>query len=96
MTEPEVSLRIAMQYVQNGESREDVTVSIDGQKVETGIRKMGAILGDFAEIGCNSVLNPGTVVGKNSNIYPTSMVRGVIPANSIYKKQGEVAGKVID
>ena len=54
------------------------------------------MLGDEVEVGCNSVLNPGTVIGKNSNIYPTSMVRGVIPANSIYKKQGEIAGKVAD
>ena len=51
------------------------------------------MLGDQVEVGCNSVLNPGTVIGRNTNIYPTSMVRGVIPANSIYKRQGEVAGK---
>ena len=61
--------------------------------IETGLKKMGAMLGDHVEVGCNSVLNPGTVIGKNTNIYPTSMVRGVIAADSIYKRQGEVAGK---
>ncbi len=61
--------------------------------IETGLKKFGAILGDFVEIGCGSVLNPGTVIGKNSNVYPLSMVRGFIPSNSIYKKQGEVAVK---
>lgn len=60
---------------------------------ETGLKKFGAMLGDHVEVGCNSVLNPGTVIGKNTNIYPTSMVRGVIAADSIYKRQGEVAGK---
>jgi len=53
--------------------------------IETGIKKVGAILGDYVEVGCNSVLNPGTVIGQHSNVYPTSCVRGVIPANSIYK-----------
>ena len=60
---------------------------------ETGLKKFGAMLGDQVEVGCNSVLNPGTVIGKNTNIYPTSMVRGVIPAGSIYKRQGEIADK---
>lgn len=73
--------------------KKNVTISIDGEKVETGIRKMGAILGDFAEIGCNSVLNPGTVVAHHSNVYPLSMVRGYVAPNSIYKKQGEVVEK---
>lgn len=73
--------------------RKNVTVSIQGEKVETGIRKMGAILGDFAEIGCNSVLNPGTIIGHHSNVYPLSMVRGYVAPNSIYKKQGEVVEK---
>ena len=72
----------------------NVTVSIEGQKVETGIRKMGAILGDFAEIGCNSVLNPGTIVAHHSNVYPLSMVRGYVKPYAIYKKQGEVVDKV--
>ena len=58
-----------------------VTVMCDGEKVETGVKKFGAMLGDFVEVGCNSVLNPGTVVGKNTNIYPLSCVRGVVPPN---------------
>lgn len=61
--------------------------------IETGLKKMGAMLGDNVEVGCNSVLNPGTVIGRNSNVYPTSMVRGYVAANSIYKKQGEIAEK---
>lgn len=61
--------------------------------IETGIKKFGAMIGDEVEVGCGSVLNPGTVIGKKSNIYPLSSVRGVVPANSIYKKQGEVAEK---
>ena len=58
------------------------------EKIETGLKKFGAMLGDYVEVGCNSVLNPGTVLGRNTNIYPTSCVRGVIPANSIFKKDG--------
>lgn len=61
--------------------------------IETGLKKMGAMLGDNVEVGCNSVLNPGTVIGRNSNIYPVSMVRGYVEAGSIYKKQGEIAAK---
>ena len=61
--------------------------------IETGMKKFGAMVGDEVEVGCGSVLNPGTVIGKNSNIYPLSSVRGVVSANSIYKKQGEVAEK---
>ena len=61
--------------------------------IETGIKKFGAMIGDEVEVGCGSVLNPGTVIGKNTNIYPLSSVRGVVAANSIYKKQGEVAEK---
>ena len=60
---------------------------------ETGLKKMGAMLGDHVEVGCNSVLNPGTIVGRNSNIYPTSCVRGVISPNSIYKSQDNVVAK---
>ncbi len=71
----------------------NVTVSVGGDKVETGCRKMGAMLGDFVEVGCNSVLNPGTVIGAHSNVYPTSSVRGYVPPNSIYKKRGEIAEK---
>ncbi len=66
----------------------------NGDKVlETGLKKMGAMLGDNVEVGCNSVLNPGTIVCRNSNIYPTSCVRGVIAENSIHKKNGEVVTK---
>ena len=61
--------------------------------IETGIKKVGAMLGDYVEVGCNSVLNPGTVIGRNSNVYPTSCVRGVIPANSIYKAHGNIVTK---
>ena len=61
--------------------------------IETNLRKVGAFLGDGVEVGCNSVLNPGTIIGKNSNIYPLSCVRGVIPANSIYKRKTEIVIK---
>ena len=61
--------------------------------IETGIKKFGAILGDEVEVGCGSVLNPGTIIGKNSNIYPLSSVRGVVPQKSIYKKQNEIIEK---
>lgn len=70
-----------------------VVVKAGTESCETGLKKFGAMLGDHVEVGCNSVLNPGTVIGRNTNIYPTSMVRGVIPADSIYKRQGEVADK---
>ncbi|BBF44044.1 glucosamine-1-phosphate N-acetyltransferase [Lachnospiraceae bacterium KM106-2] len=73
--------------------RTEVTVNAEGEKVGTGLIKMGAMVGDHVEVGCNSVLNPGTVVGRESNIYPLSMVRGFVPAKSIYKKQGEVVEK---
>ena len=66
----------------------------DEQDYETGRKKFGAILGDYVEVGCNSVLNPGTVVGRHSNIYPVSCVRGVIPESSILKSTGEVVKKV--
>lgn len=70
-----------------------VVVKGEGIAIETGLKKMGAMLGDNVEVGCNSVLNPGTVIGRNSNIYPTSMVRGVIPSDSIYKTATEIAEK---
>lgn len=70
-----------------------VTVNLDGNKVETGVKKFGAMLGDNVEVGCNSVLNPGTVVGKNTNIYPLSFVRGYVPENSIFKKQDDIVTK---
>ena len=69
-----------------------VVKSPEGQ-IETGIKKFGAMLGDEVEVGCGTVLNPGSVVGSHSNIYPLSSVRGFVPANSIYKKQGEVVEK---
>jgi NDP-sugar pyrophosphorylase family protein len=69
-------------------------VVIHGEtEIPTGIKKVGAMLGDFVEVGCNSVLNPGTVVGRNSNVYPLSCARGVIPANSIYKTGGVIVAK---
>lgn len=71
-----------------------VTVLLDGEKVETGVKKFGAMLGDNVEVGCNSVLNPGTVIGKNTNVYPLSFVRGYVAENSIYKRLGEVAEKI--
>lgn len=70
-----------------------VTVKDGEEGIETGLKKFGAMLGDHVEVGCNSVLNPGTVIGRNTNIYPTSMVRGCIPAGSIYKKRGEIVIK---
>ncbi len=70
-----------------------VVVKAGEETFETGLKKFGAMLGDNVEVGCNSVLNPGTVIGKNTNIYPTSMVRGVIQQGSIYKRQGEIAEK---
>lgn len=70
-----------------------VSISYQGKRVETGLKKMGAILGDYVEVGCNSVLNPGTIIGRQSNIYPLSMVRGFVKENSIYKKQGEIVEK---
>lgn len=70
-----------------------VVVHAGEESYETGLKKFGAMLGDNVEVGCNSVLNPGTVIGKCSNVYPTSMVRGFIPPNSIYKKQTEIAAK---
>ena len=64
-----------------------------GEKIETGRKKFGAMLGDYVEVGCNSVLNPGTVIGPHSNIYPVSRVRGVIPAHSIFKDKDNVVRK---
>lgn len=70
-----------------------VVIKDQTKQLETGLKKIGAMLGDYVEVGCNSVLNPGTVIGRGSNIYPLSSVRGVIPANSIYKNRSEVAEK---
>ena len=70
-----------------------VVVKNDNEKIETGLKKFGAMIGDDVEVGCGSILNPGTVIGKNSNIYPLSSVRKVVPANSIYKNQNEIVEK---
>ena len=70
-----------------------VVVHGDGFDIETGMKKFGAMLGDNVEVGCNSVLNPGTVIGRESNVYPLSSVRGVVPERSIFKKQGDVVAK---
>lgn len=70
-----------------------VVVKNGSERIETGMKKFGAMLGDEVEVGCGSVLNPGTVVGRHTNIYPLSSVRGVVPENAIYKKQGEIAEK---
>lgn len=70
-----------------------VVAKSEEENIETGLKKFGAMLGDRVEVGCNSVLNPGTVIGRDSNIYPTSMVRGYVPANSIYKTKTEITEK---
>ena len=70
-----------------------VVVRSADEAIETGLKKMGAMLGDLVEVGCNSVLNPGTVIGRESNIYPLSSVRGVVPENSIWKTGGVVVKK---
>ena len=81
----------------NVKSDKKLVVVKDGiEKIETGIKKFGAMLGDNVEIGCGSVLNPGTVVGRNTNIYPLSSVRGVVPENSIYKNKNEIIEKICD
>ena len=70
-----------------------VTIKTEDGVVETGLKKVGAMIGDYAEIGASAVLNPGTIIGRNSNVYPLSMVRGTVSANSIYKKAGEIVEK---
>lgn len=70
-----------------------VQIRFSGELLDTGLRKFGAILGDYVEVGCNSVLNPGAIVGRNTNIYPLSMVRGVVPERSIYKSHTEIVRK---
>jgi bifunctional N-acetylglucosamine-1-phosphate-uridyltransferase/glucosamine-1-phosphate-acetyltransferase GlmU-like protein len=71
-----------------------VIKNYDGERLETGRKKVGAMLGDFVEVGCGSVLNPGTVIGRNASVYPLSSVRGVVPERHIYKKQGEVVERI--
>lgn len=70
-----------------------VCVRAGEERIETGLKKFGAMLGDFVEVGCNSVLNPGTVIGSHSNVYPLSSVRGAVPANSIFKAAGNIVPK---
>lgn len=70
-----------------------VVIKDEKEQIETGIKKIGGMLGDEVEVGCGSVLNPGTIVGRHTNIYPLSSVRGVIPANSIYKNKNEIVEK---
>lgn len=70
-----------------------VEIRCGEDKVKTGLKKMGAVLGSFVEVGCGSILNPGTVIGSHTNVYPLSSVRGYVPGGSIYKKQGEVVEK---
>ena len=78
----------------NVKSDKKLVVVKDGEeKIETGLKKFGAMLGDHVEVGCGSVLNPGTVIGRNTNIYPLSPVRGCIPADSIYKNAAEIVKK---
>lgn len=71
-----------------------VVIKNMGEKIETGLKKVGAMLADNVEVGCGSILNPGSIVGRDTNIYPLSSVRGVIPPNSIYKNQNEIIDKI--
>ena len=78
----------------NVKSDKTLVVVKDGkEEIKTGLKKFGAMLGDYVEVGCNSVLNPGTVIGRHSNVYPLSSVRGVVPGNAIYKNRNEVVEK---
>jgi NDP-sugar pyrophosphorylase family protein len=73
--------------------RKNIVVKGADEQIETGMRKIGSMLGDWTEIGCGSILNPGSVIGAHTNVYPLSSVRGVVPANSIYKREGEIVEK---
>lgn len=78
----------------NVKSDKTLVVVKDGdERIETGLKKFGAMLGDYVEVGCNSVLNPGTMIGRHTNVYPLSCVRGVIPENSIFKNKDEIVSK---
>ena len=72
----------------------NISVRAEDEIIDTEMKKFGAIVGDFVEVGCNAILNPGTVIGRNTTIYPLSMVRGYVTHDSIYKKQGEIAEKL--
>ena len=76
--------------------RKNIVIHCGGENLETGLRKIGAMLGDWADIGCNSVLNPGTVIGRHTNVYPLSMVRGCVPSRHIYKDKDHVVEKIAD
>ena len=73
-----------------------VGVRYNEEKIPTGLKKFGAIVGDYVEVGCNSVLNPGTIIGRNTNIYPVCRVRGVVPANSVYKEDSNIVIKMMN
>ena len=78
----------------NVKSDKKLVVAKDGdERIDTGLKKFGAMLGEYVEVGCNSVLNPGTIIGRHSNVYPTSCVRGTVPENSIWKNDGTVVRK---
>lgn len=80
--------------ISNVKSDKTLVVVKDGdERIETGLKKFGAMLGDYVEVGCNSVLNPGTMIGRHTNVYPLSCVRGVIPENSIFKNKDEIVSK---
>lgn len=74
--------------------KSEVSVKFFENKIKTGLRKFGAVLGDLSEIGCNAVLNPGTIVGRYSTVYPLTMVRGVLPENKILKNNGDIVDKI--
>ena len=74
--------------------RKNIIIRKENEGIETGLRKIGAMLGDNVEVGCSSVLNPGTIIGKNTNVYSLSMIRGVVPENSIYKNKEEIVKKI--
>ena len=76
--------------------KKNVVIHCGEENMETGLRKIGAMLGDWADIGCNSVLNPGTIIGRHTNLYPLSMVRGCVPANHIYKDKDHIVEKITD
>ena len=76
--------------------RKNIVIHCGGENLETGLRKIGAMLGDWADIGCNSVLNPGTVIGRHTNVYPLSMVRGCVPSRHIYKDKDHIVEKADD
>ncbi len=73
--------------------RKNIVIKGEDGNIETGMRKIGAMLGDWTEIGCGSVLNPGSIIGAHTNIYPLSSIRGIIPPDSIYKREGEIVPK---